>query len=245
MTSFLLADGARVSEQLSDILKVVQISFYAVGMILAVLTYRAAKGSWLTPTSTEYQKRVIDRLAKLSEDLYSEFDRDSDKYWPLQQPVEEVIREIDREFQQDREAVLAAGKWQFGIPHSRDADRLEKILHRVLSDPFIPENIRAAVVDLLENRIEVMFRVRMEEFEMYCERLASGQYTPTSEGAAAGGIHNHIIEQLREQGCGITDIENAVHDIRGLIQDYFDSFNPHGIGRGKRKRYSDGQEPSV
>jgi hypothetical protein len=39
------------------------------------------------------------------------------------------------------------------------------------------------------------------------------------------------------QSWEITAIENAVHDIWGLIQDYFDQFNPHGVGKGRRKEY--------
>jgi hypothetical protein len=40
-------------------------------------------------------------------------------------------------------------------------------------------------------------------------------------------IHNQIVKQQRLQGCGVTEIEADVHEIRALIQDYFDSFNPH------------------
>jgi hypothetical protein len=32
-------------------------------------------------------------------------------------------------------------------------------------------------------------------------------------------------------------LDDAVHDIRGLIQDYFDSFNPHAVGKGQRERF--------
>ena len=56
--------------------------FYIIAGIVAVLTYRAAVKGWLTPTNTEYQKRVIDRLAKLSEGLFAEFDPTSENYWP-------------------------------------------------------------------------------------------------------------------------------------------------------------------
>lgn len=62
------------ADRYGDTLKIVHIVFYAVATIVAVLTYRAAKRGMLNTVSTEYQKRVMDRLQKLSEDLYSEFD---------------------------------------------------------------------------------------------------------------------------------------------------------------------------
>ncbi len=64
-------------DNLGDTLKIVQIVFYSVGVVIALLTYQAAKRGLLNTVNTEYQKRVMDRLQKLSEDLYSEFDPSS------------------------------------------------------------------------------------------------------------------------------------------------------------------------
>jgi hypothetical protein len=58
-------------DPLGDTLKIVQTTFYVIGSIIAILTYRAARRGLLNTVNTEYQKRVMDRLQKLSEDLYS------------------------------------------------------------------------------------------------------------------------------------------------------------------------------
>lgn len=238
------ADEAPLPDRLGDTLKVVQICFYGVGMVLAVLTYRAAIKGWLTPTNTEYQKRVMDRLAKLSEDLYAEFDQTSDHYWPKLRPVESAIEEMNRTFENNREETLAAKEWLYGTPVATDIRRLDRLLHPVISDPFIPENIREAVVDLLENRLHVLRGIYLQEFEKYSNNLAKGKHEPLNSDddedlEKINEIHNRRVAEMRKQGCGIGDIESAVHDIRGLIQDYFDSFNPHGIGKGQRRRHEE------
>lgn len=48
---------------------------------------------------------------------------------------------------------------------------------------------------------------------------------PTQD--ALGDILKIIQFGFYAKGYGITQIEDEVHGIRGLIQDYFDSFNPH------------------
>lgn len=222
---------------LGDTLKVIQICFYGLGMILAVLTYRAAVRGWLTPTNTEYQKRVMDRLAKLSEDLYSEFDESSDHYWPNIRPVHAAIEDINQTFERNKDQVLAERNWYYGTPLAKDVKRLYRLLRPILSDPFIPENIREGVVDLLENRLDVLQELYGTEFEKYSDNLAKGKHPPLTDLDDVNKIHNRIVEQMNSQGCGIRSIENAIHDIRGLIQDYFDSFNPHGVGKGRRKRF--------
>jgi hypothetical protein len=114
--------------------------------------------------------------------------------------------------------------------------RLSDLLHPLLSDPFIPAHIREAVVDLVKNRLEVMTGIYLREFERYADRLAKGKQTPITELDDVNKVHNRIVEQMRKQGCGITQIEAEVHRIRGLIQDYFESFNPHQHWWQHRKR---------
>jgi hypothetical protein len=50
---------------------------------------------------------------------------------------------------------------------------------------------------------------------------------PVTELDDVNKIHNQIVEQQRLTGCGVAQIEEEFHEIRALIQDYFDSFNPH------------------
>ena len=208
-------------------LKAIQIAFYVIGSVVAVLTYRAAKRGLLNTVNTEYQKRVMDRLQRLSKDLYSEFDPSSPKHWSKMRPVHDAIEEINNVFHRWTDDILAAKAYHYGTPYPADVKRLNELLHPLLSDPFIPANIREVVVDLVENRLQVMSSIYSREFELYAGRLAKGKQTPITELDDVNKIHNRIVEQLRRQGCGVTQIEAEVHRVRRLIQDYFETFNPH------------------
>jgi hypothetical protein len=188
----------------------------------------------------------MDRLAKLSEDLYGEFDPSSEKHWANGKPVREAIAHINWAFVRSRDYVLAEGQYPFGIPVASDVQRLQALLHPVRSDPFIPENIREAVLDLVESRVMVLGQIYYKEFEKYAKNLAKGKAEPLLEEDLDGlnAIHNRCVDAMNNQGCGIAQIEAAVHDVRGLIQDYFDAFNPHGVGRGRRKKFEQALEGS-
>jgi len=221
-------------DKYGDVLKITQIVFYMIGTIVAILTYHAARRGLLNTVNTEYQKRVMDRLQKLSEDLYSEFDPSSPAYWGKTYFIGEAVNDINAQFAANRELILEEGDFPLGIPVGDDEARLRQLLNPLRSDPFIPENIRDAVVDLLSTRLDVLFETRVQALEEYATSLARGKREPVSEG---GGLHNQILKQQRLRGCGIEEIEEDIHEIRALIQDYFDSFNPHRRWwQGKRKR---------
>ena len=211
----------------TDTLKLIQIVFYTSSTILAVLTYRAAKRGLLNTVNTEYQKRVMDRLQKLSEDLYSEFDPSSPTHWVKNKAVDDAIRHINEAFERHREHTLAERKYPFGIPVTNETERIHNLLHPVVSDLFIPENIRESVIDLLQNRLMVLSKTYYEELEKYANSLAKGKREPIETLEERNAIYNRMVEQLNEQGYSIAQIEEAVHGIRRLIQDYFASFNPH------------------
>jgi hypothetical protein len=223
-------------DNLGDALKIVQTIFYAVGVVLAVLTYLSAKRGLLNPVNTEYQKRVMDRLQKLSEDLYSEFDPSSPTHWATNKPVHDAIQQINEVFVNNKSDMLAQKKYYYGTPVTEDVIRLNRLLDPVVSDPFIPDNIRDAVIDLLKNRLQVMSSIYWREFNRYADHLAKGKRPPLTELDDVNKIHNKIVEQMNEQGCGISQIEGEVHEIRGLIQAYFDSFNPQRRWWNPRKR---------
>ncbi|GBQ42114.1 hypothetical protein CFR79_14580 [Komagataeibacter saccharivorans] len=220
------------SIKLDDTLKAVQIAFYVVGTSVAVLTYRAARRGLLNTVATEYQKRVMDRLQQLSEDLFSEFDDASLTHWSRTNPVHDTIKEINEIFIDDdlvdlKEEIFAARRYDYGIPILPNVLRLMHMLKPITSDPFIPRNIKAAVVDLIENRINVMQSIYNTEFERYTDRLAKRKQKPLTKLDDINKFHNRIIDQLNQQGCGIRSIEVDTHNIRAMIQDYFESFNPH------------------
>jgi hypothetical protein len=168
-------------DKYGDVLKIVQIGFYTIAAIVAILTYLAARRGLLNTVNTEYQKRVMDRLQKLSEDLYSEFEPSSETYWPKVRAVHEGIEEINGVFERNRDEILAERKYYFGIPVTRDVQRLRRLLDPVISDPFIPDEIRTAVVDLLDNRIRVLGSLYSDEFEKYSNNLARGKHGPLTE----------------------------------------------------------------
>jgi hypothetical protein len=222
-----LTDVPLAADKYGDVLKIVQIGFYTIAAMVAILTYRAARRGLLNTVNTEYQKRVIDRLQKLSEDLYSEFDPLSETYWPKVRAVHDAVEEINGVFERNQDQILAERKYLYGIPITKDVRRLRQLLAPAVSDPFIPDEIRSAVVDLLENRIQVLGSLYSDEFEKYSNDLAKGKHEPFTDLDDVNKIHNRIVEQQRLRGCGIAQIEEEVHGIRALIQDYFDSFNPH------------------
>lgn len=222
-------------DTLGDILKFIEIAFYTVGTIVAILTYRAAKRGLLNTVNTEYQKRVMDRLHKLSEDLYSEFDPSSPMYWATITPVHAAIQRINEVFENNTNEILAARNYYYGTPYTEDVKRLQHLLDPVVSDPFIPENIRQAVIDLLTNRLHVLKSIYIREFEKYADNLAKEKHSPLTEIDDINHIHNKIVEQKNKQGCGVVQIEEEVHEIRALIQDYFSSFNPNRRWWDRRK----------
>jgi tetrahydromethanopterin S-methyltransferase subunit B len=232
------------ADKYGDVLKMVQIGFYTVAAIVAILTYLAARRGLLNTVNTEYQKRVMDRLQKLAEDLHSEFDPSSETYWPKVRAVHEAIDEINDVFERNRVEILAERKYYYGTPVTKDVERLHRLLNPVISDPFIPDEIRSAAIDLLENRLQVLGSLYIEEFEKYSNNLAKGKHEPLTELDEVNKIHNTIVEQQQLRGCGIGQIEEEVHEIRALIQDYFDSFNPHRRWwQGKRKRPRNKRKP--
>lgn len=222
-------------DHLGDYLKSVQIAFYSVGSLMAVLTYRAAKRGLLNSVNTEYQKRVMDRLQKLSDDLYSEFDTSSDLWWGKNDFVREALTRINEDFTAHKSVILDHGDFP-GVPVTEDTLRLERMLGAVRADPFIPERIRTSVLDLLENRVAVLHTTHLEVLEAYMEDLAKGRREPATDPLGMGGIHNRIVDALYKKGCGVSQIHEEVNEIRLQIQDYFDSFDPHRSWWQRRER---------
>jgi DNA-binding ferritin-like protein (Dps family) len=224
-------------DKLGDAVKITQIMFYITGMFAAIFTYLAARRGLLNTVNTEYQKRVMDRLQKLSEDLYSEFDPASPNYWASSRPVHDAIEHINMVYANNIERITAEKKYYWGTPCTQNELRLRNLLNPMTSDPFIPDNIREAAVDLLHTRISVLGETYHAAFEKYANNLAKGKHGPMTELDDINEIHNQIVKQQQLRGCGVGQIEEDVHEIRGLIQDYFDAFNPHRWWwQGKRKR---------
>lgn len=218
---------------LDDTLKAVQIVFYIVAGIIAVLTYLAARRGWLNPTHTEFQKRVMDRLATLADELYSEFNPASEDYLTDHNGLQQALALIHNHFEQSHDDILAAGEWEGWVLLPRDTLRFQRTLEPVRSDPFIPDNIRSVVIDLLERRLAAFSEISNLELLEYRNALACGKIKPDENNWLP--IMNRINTEMAKRKCGPAQIETSVHEIRGLIQEYFDAFNPHGRRSANRR----------
>ncbi len=85
---------------------------------------------------------------------------------------------------------------------------------------------------MLERRLAVFGEVSNEQLVEYRNALAGGKIKPDDENWMP--ILNKINAEMAKQNCGPRQVETAVHEIRGLIQEYLDSFNPYGAKRRPR-----------
>lgn len=74
--------------------KIFQIGFYVTASIIAVLTFVKAKNGLLNSVNTEYQKRVMERLSDLSDEIWEEFDFSSANHWSKNKALDEVLERI-------------------------------------------------------------------------------------------------------------------------------------------------------
>lgn len=213
---------------LDTILKVVQIAFYVIGATVAILTYRTAKRGLLNTVNTEYQKRVMDRLHKLSEDLHTEFDNPSEYFMKLRMFVIRAVEDVNENFSKDKAQILEWGEYLEGVREPPEFRRLQVMLDALISDPFVPPKVRAAVVDLLAKRLRVGWDALLSEIEIYGNQLARQEIEPaTPNSNIMTTIYARVFNQMIKAGCGAEDIQMSIHRIRELIQQYFESFNPH------------------
>jgi len=210
---------------IDDYLKLTQIGFYVAIASVTVLTYLKAKDTLLNSVNTEYQKHVIDALIKLSDSLFSEFDESSDNHWTKGDGIKEIIEEINEEFLAHKEKILEVGEFPGGVRVSDLEKRLMSMITQYKSDPFIPEEIREKIVDLLQNRLYVQKSVTFREITEYRNLLARGKYNDSLEDNWAW-VSNKINDQLYEQGYGVSQVEESVHQIRMDIKSYLEKFNP-------------------
>ena len=95
---------------MDTLLKVVQIGFYITAASIGILTYLKAKNGLLNTVNTEYQKKVIDRLAELSTELLDEFDSSSDNYWLRENSVKEILDRIHEEIMPHKNEIISGAR---------------------------------------------------------------------------------------------------------------------------------------
>jgi len=210
---------------LDDLQKIAQIAFYLTIAVITILTFIKAKRGLLNTVNTEYHKKVIERLDELSKILLDEYDPDSEHYWAKTLLVDDAIDEMNKQFIENKDEIIKAGEMFGGIKICPAYLRLSKLVTRVKSDPFIPKGIRDSVVDLLENRADVLFNAYTSEIDKYRNALIKGKYKGDLDESKYV-IHNRVVDELNKRGCGIAQIEQEVHKVRLVIQGYFEKFRP-------------------
>jgi hypothetical protein len=210
---------------LDQVLKIVQIVFYIVGIIAVILTYWTAKSGLLNTVNTEYQKKVMDRLKELSDELASEFDPDSPNYWLKTDPITEVVNLVNQRFLENQEMILKTGIFPPGVPVGKDFQRLSRLITNIKTDPFIPSRIRNLVVDSLGKRADAIMEIYISEISEYINKLAKGKNIKNPD-KNLGLVHNKIVDRLEKNGFGLVQVEKDVDNIRLAIQDYFISYDP-------------------
>jgi len=210
---------------LDDFLKLTQIVFYVTAGIVAVLTFIKAKNGLLNSVNTEYKRRVMDHLAFLSDELYSEFDDKSENFWAKADSVKEVLVRLHERCKPYKDKIISSKTMPPGIPISFLEQKLTRMLGKFKSDPFIPLSIRGQVIFLLEKRSSVMRKVFIEAIDNYKKELAKGKHWDTLD-TNWGWVHNKINDRLYKEGCGTSQIEDEVHKIRESIRKYLESFDP-------------------
>lgn len=213
---------------LDSLLKTIQVFFYFAVGTTAILTYRGIKKSLLNTVNTEYQKKVINRLEEVSKELGSEFDSKSTNYWPNFKPVKELITDINKTFLNNKDYIEEIGAYPFGRIITTEEKRISEILNQIESDPFIPDSIRKLTKKSLGSRIGTLLEIYQEWSDIYIEKLLNGDrpFSPNGDDQEFDNFHNNIVDIKRKRGCGVTQIEKDMHDIRKSIQMYFESFNP-------------------
>ena len=210
---------------LDDILKIVQIVFYLSASVFAFLTYLSVKKGFLNTVNTEYQKRVMDRLKILSEELASEFDRDSENYWAKKSHADEAVEKINELFLKYKKSILKNRKFVPGIPVPKKYEKISNFIELIKLDPFIPVEIREPLLKFLENRRDVLRSVHLKVLQEYKDSLARGERIKNLANNS-GWIHNKINDLLYKKGFGISQVQEKIYKLLSDIQKYFESFDP-------------------
>ncbi len=210
---------------LDELLKFTQIAFFITAGVVAVLTFIKAKNGLLNSVNTEYKKRIMDHLADLSEELYSEFDEESKNFWAKSNTVEEILERLHKIFRPYKTEIIKKKQPPPGIPISSKERILTGMLDKYKSDPFIPLSIRDRVTSFLNNRVSSMKTIFTEEIDKYKRELAEGKHWESLD-ENHNWVHNRINERLYKEGYGISQIHEEIHSIRDSIRIYLEGFDP-------------------
>ncbi|MCB2196461.1 MAG: hypothetical protein KQH79_11425 [Bacteroidetes bacterium] len=213
---------------MDNILKIVQIAFYLTGGTIAILTYIKAKKGLLNTINTEYQKKALVKVEEISDFLISEFDENSDNSWIKQDPTGECVKKMLEKYEKYKDKVKGQDRWSLGIPDNPVSNKLSNWVKQVKSDPFVPKKIREIVVKFIEERADNMLNIHLDELRKFGDDLIKNpeDYEGEDKDRIGSIVHNRINSRLYESGCGISQIEEKIHEVRLEIQKYYEKYDP-------------------
>jgi hypothetical protein len=187
--------------QLSTIAQIVQIAFWLVAAVLAVLTYRSAKRGLLNTVRTEYMKRVMDRLADVSNELAAEFDPESPRFWTNNRFAEELVGSVHEEYAAvGRETYSTRSQFDGGYRATTEQRRQGAFWERIRTDPFIPRPLRTKIVAHLSNRHDRTGLIYKQKVNEYRKHLAekSPELEDTAENQTGSTTGSSMKSTVRE-----------------------------------------------
>jgi hypothetical protein len=205
--------------------KIFQMAFYFIASTVAVLTFIKAKNGLLNSVNTEYQKKVMERLSSVSEQLWEEFDFSSENHWSKNDSLKETLERIHEYALKNKHEILTGKKGFAGVPLPKKQMEIMALKEKLKSDPFIPHEIRDKLLKILENRVSSMFEAYHSVIGDYQNDLVKGKHWDTFDENSSW-ISNKIVNIMSNNGAGISDLESGAHEVRLEIQKFYDGFNP-------------------
>lgn len=205
--------------------KIFQIVFYITASVVAVLTFIKAKNGLLNSVNTEYQKKVMERLALLADELWDEFDFSSENHWSKDGTLSEVLENIHEYALKNKHEILTGKKGFLGVPLPKKQIEMMAMVEKLKTDPFIPEKIRSKLVLLLDERLSSTLNAYQTVIGEYQKDLSAGRKWNNFEENKSF-ISNDIVSIMSKNGLAIPKLQEAIHETRLDIQRYYESFNP-------------------
>jgi len=205
--------------------KLFQMAFYFTASTVAILTFIKAKNGLLNSVNTEYQKKVMERLSSLSEELWEEFDYSSEKHWSKDKNLQDTLDDIHKYALSHKHEILTKKFGFLGVPVPKKQMELMALQEKLKSDPFVPHEIRGKLVGILENRVSAMFDAYHSVIGEYQKDIEEGKHWDKFDDNH-DWISNKIVCVMSKNGAGITELESAAHEVRLEVQKYYNQFNP-------------------
>lgn len=206
---------------MEHVLLCIQIMFYFSAIVVTWLTYATARRGLLSPVNTEYQKRVIDRLASVSDELNAEFAAGAKNFYRFHDELITMSELIAQKVDSHRDQMFPP----------RDLTSLETRLRELVqqwrNDPFLPESIRAELVAFVTDRSQVVEESIMTISNEYWAQLKRGeQPSSPAGGPSSWALYYKVLRLLESRGFGQVAVADRLDELRLGIQRYLQRYDP-------------------